>query len=73
VLGAVALVPVPWALGALSGWLLLAWLALPLVPPLVRTVAERSDGPALNAALARTGLLQLSFCLLLSAGILLSD
>ena len=38
-----------------------------------RTVAQRTDGPALNAALARTGLLQLAFCVLLSAGVLLSD
>ena len=30
------------------------------------------DGPSLNGALARTGLLQLVFCLLLGAGILLS-
>jgi 1,4-dihydroxy-2-naphthoate polyprenyltransferase len=73
VLCAFVLAPLPWALGSLSGWLLLPWLALPLVPPLVRTVAERTDGPSLNGALARTGLLQLVFCVLLSAGILLSD
>jgi 1,4-dihydroxy-2-naphthoate octaprenyltransferase len=30
------------------------------------------DGPSLNKALAQTGLLQLSFCVLLSAGLLLS-
>ena len=29
--------------------------ALPLAPPLVRTVATRTDGPALNGALAATG------------------
>ncbi len=45
----VALVP------ALSAWLLLPLAALPLVPPLVRTVATRTDGPALNGALAATG------------------
>ena len=73
VLCAFALAPLPWALGSLSGWLLLSWAALPLVPPLVRAVAQRTDGPALNAALARTGLLQLAFCVLLSAGVLLSD
>jgi 1,4-dihydroxy-2-naphthoate octaprenyltransferase len=72
VLGAFALVPLPWVLGSLSAWLLLALAALPLVPPLVRTVAERSDGPSLNGALARTGLLQLVFCALVSIGILLS-
>jgi 1,4-dihydroxy-2-naphthoate octaprenyltransferase len=66
------LAPLPWLLGSLSAWLLLPWLALPLAVPLVRTVANRTDGPTLNAALARTGMLQLVFCLLLSAGILLS-
>src|SRR5207244_2074939 len=37
VLCAFALAPLPWALGSLSGWLLLSWAALPLVPPLGRT------------------------------------
>jgi 1,4-dihydroxy-2-naphthoate octaprenyltransferase len=72
VLGAFALAPLPWVLGSLSGWLLLSWLALPLAPPLVRTVAQRTDGPSLNGALAKTGLLQLAFCALLSIGVLLS-
>jgi 1,4-dihydroxy-2-naphthoate octaprenyltransferase len=72
VLGAFALAPLPWLLGSLSAWLLLPWAALPLAPTLVRTVAERSDGPSLNAALAKTGLLQLAFCALLSLGVLLS-
>ena len=63
---------IPWPAGSLSPWLLLVALALPLVPPLVRTVRTRTDGPALNGALAGTGMLQLSFCVLLSAGILLS-
>jgi len=47
-------------------------LALPLAVPVVRTVRSRTDGPSLNGALARTGLLQLVFCALLSAGILAS-
>jgi 1,4-dihydroxy-2-naphthoate octaprenyltransferase len=64
--------PLPWVLGSLSAWLLLPWLAIPLAVPLVRTVANHTDGPTLNAALARTGVLQLIFCLLLSGGILLS-
>jgi 1,4-dihydroxy-2-naphthoate octaprenyltransferase len=66
------LAPLPWVLGSLSAWLLLPWLAIPLAVPLVRTVTNHTDGPTLNAALARTGMLQLVFCLLLSAGILLS-
>ena len=64
----------PWLAGSdvLGPWLLLAWLALPLAVPLVRTVRSHTDGPTLNAALARTGMLQLAFCILLSAGILAS-
>jgi 1,4-dihydroxy-2-naphthoate octaprenyltransferase len=66
--------PLPWLLGSddLSAWLLLCWAALPLAVPVVRIVRSRSDGPSLNGALARTGMLQLVFCALLSAGILAS-
>jgi 1,4-dihydroxy-2-naphthoate octaprenyltransferase len=67
--------PVPamvWLAGSLDAWLLLPWLALPLAVPLVRTVRTHDDGPTLNAALARTGMLQLVFCLLLAAGLLAS-
>jgi 1,4-dihydroxy-2-naphthoate octaprenyltransferase len=56
----------------LSPWVLLPWLTLPLAARLARTVREHVDGPTLNAALARTGMLQLLFCVLLSAGILAS-
>jgi len=70
--GAFITAPAPWLLGSMSGWLLLCWLAAPLAIATVRTVRSRSDGPALNAALAATGQLQLAFCLLLSAGILAS-
>jgi 1,4-dihydroxy-2-naphthoate octaprenyltransferase len=55
-----------------EAWLALPLLALPLVPPLQRTVATRTDGPALNGALARTGMLLAAFSLLLSAGLLLA-
>jgi 1,4-dihydroxy-2-naphthoate polyprenyltransferase len=74
VYGAFLTAPLTWLLGArgLSAWLLLCWLALPLGPPLVRTVRNRTDGPALNGALGGTGLLQLAFCVLLSAGLLAS-
>jgi 1,4-dihydroxy-2-naphthoate octaprenyltransferase len=61
-----------WVGGGLSAWPLLSLAALPLVPPLVRTVSTRSDGPALNGALAGTGRLLAIFSLLLSAGVLLS-
>jgi 1,4-dihydroxy-2-naphthoate octaprenyltransferase len=70
--GAFAVAPLPWPLGPLSAWLLAPWLALPLAVRLVRIVRTRADGPSLNGALAGTGLLQLVFCLLLGAGVLLS-
>jgi 1,4-dihydroxy-2-naphthoate polyprenyltransferase len=53
-------------------WILLPWLSAPLAPPLIRTVATRTDGPSLNTALAGTGRLLAVFSLLLSAGLLLS-
>jgi len=66
--------PMPWLFGGdgLDAWLLLPWLAAPLAIPVAKVVRERTDGPALNGALARTGMLQLAFCTLLSAGLLAS-
>ena len=61
-----------WLAGGLSAWVLLALAALPLAPPLIRTVATRTDGPALNGALARTGALLALFSVLLAGGVLLS-
>jgi 1,4-dihydroxy-2-naphthoate polyprenyltransferase len=72
VAGAFLSAPLPWLLGSLSPWLLLSWIAAPLAVPLVRIVRTRTDGPSLNSALARTGRLQLAFCVLLSAGLLAS-
>jgi 1,4-dihydroxy-2-naphthoate polyprenyltransferase len=60
------------AVARLEPVLLLPWLCAPLVPPLVRTVGTRTDGPALNGALAGTGRLLAAFSLLLSAGLLLT-
>jgi len=64
---------VPWALGPLGPSVALPLLALPLAAGVVRTVRNRTDGPSLNACLGRTGLLQLAYCGLLSAGILLGS
>ncbi len=61
-----------WWFDGLTAWLLLPWLTLPLAVPLVRVVRNRADGPSLNGALAQTGILQLAFCMLLAAGLLLS-
>lgn len=62
---------VPWLFGSLGPWVLLILLTLPIAVPLVRTVSTHSDGPTLNEALARTGLLEFAFCVLLSAGVLI--
>ena len=62
--------PLAWPFGSMSAWLLLPWATAPLALSLIRVVRTRVDGPSLNGALARTGLLQLLFCLLFSAGIL---
>jgi 1,4-dihydroxy-2-naphthoate octaprenyltransferase len=72
VFGAFVTAPAPWVAGELSAWLLLPLVLLPAAVVLTRTVREHSDGPTLNLALARTGMLQLGFCVLLSAGLLLS-
>jgi 1,4-dihydroxy-2-naphthoate octaprenyltransferase len=66
------LTPVTWAFGPLTAWLLLPWPTLPAAASIAREVRNRVDGPSLNKALAQTGMLQLSFCVLLSAGLLLS-
>ena len=66
------LAPVTWVFGPMKPWLLLPWLTLPLAAQVVREVRNRTDGPSLNQALAHTGMLQLAFCTLLSAGLLLS-
>jgi 1,4-dihydroxy-2-naphthoate octaprenyltransferase len=62
----------PGLAAALSPWVLLALAAAPLAPPLVRTVASRTDGAALNGALAASGRLLAVFSVLLTAGVLLS-
>jgi len=72
VYGAFVLAPVTWVFGPMRPWVLLPWLTLPLAAEVVRAVRNRTDGPSLNQALANSGLLQLSFCTLLAAGLLLS-
>lgn len=55
----------------LCAWVLAPLVTLPLAARLVGVVRARTDGPSLNGALARTGVLQLAFCVLLAAGVLL--
>ena len=56
----------------ISPLVLLALLTIPLALPLIRTVRERTDGPSLNQALAKTGMLLAVFSVLLSIGLLAS-
>src|SRR5687767_4765578 len=56
------------AIGHGEAWIALPLLTIPLAVPIQRTVEGRTDGPALNGALARTGMLLAAFSLLLSAG-----
>ena len=53
-------------------WVLLPWVTIPIAAQVVRIVRNRTDGASLNGALAQTGMLQLAFCTLLAAGLLLS-
>jgi 1,4-dihydroxy-2-naphthoate octaprenyltransferase len=69
---AFALTPITWLFGPTKPWVLLPWLTLPIAAEVVRAVRNRSDGPSLNQALAQIGILQLAFCTLLAAGLLLS-
>jgi 1,4-dihydroxy-2-naphthoate octaprenyltransferase len=72
VLLAYPLALVTWLAGPLTAWVALPWLSLPLALALIGIVRTKTDGPSLNGALARSGMLQLCFCVLLSAGLLLS-
>jgi 1,4-dihydroxy-2-naphthoate polyprenyltransferase len=72
VLLAYPLALVTWVAGPLTAWVALSWLSLPLAITLIGIVRTEIDGPSLNRALARSGMLQLCFCVLLSAGLLLS-
>src|SRR3954467_7918740 len=70
---AAAFVAVPVTLLATgsSAWGLLMLVATPLVHPPLTAVMTRTDGPALNGALAGTGALLAAFSALLSLGLLL--
>jgi 1,4-dihydroxy-2-naphthoate octaprenyltransferase len=63
---------VTWVFGPLTAWVMLPWLTVPVGAEIVREVRNRVDGPSLNRALAQTGMLQLAFCMLLAAGLLIS-
>jgi 1,4-dihydroxy-2-naphthoate octaprenyltransferase len=72
VLGAFAVLPLALLAGEVSAWPLIGLLALPLAIGPMRTLSNRTDGPALNRALAATGAVLAVYSLLVSAGLLIS-
>jgi 1,4-dihydroxy-2-naphthoate polyprenyltransferase len=73
VLGAFVVLPFALWAGEASALPLIGLLALPLALKPIRIVATRTDGPALNGALAATGALLGVFSLLVTAGLLISS
>jgi 1,4-dihydroxy-2-naphthoate octaprenyltransferase len=73
VLGAFLVLPIALVAGEASPLPLIGLLALPMAIGPMRTLTNRSDGPALNGALAATGALLAVFSLLVSAGLLLGS
>ncbi len=72
-LGSFAMLPIALAIGEASALPLIGLLALPLAIAPMRTMSNRSDGPALNGALAATGAVLALYSLLVSAGLLISS
>jgi 1,4-dihydroxy-2-naphthoate octaprenyltransferase len=73
VLGAYAVLPISLLIADTSLLPLIAFASLPLAIGPLRTLSNRTDGPALNAALAATGALLGAFSLLVSVGLLLAS
>jgi 1,4-dihydroxy-2-naphthoate octaprenyltransferase len=73
VLGAFLILPIALIAGDASALPLIGLLALPLAIGPMRAVTNRTDGPALNAALAGTGALLGAFSLLVAAGLVLAS
>jgi 1,4-dihydroxy-2-naphthoate octaprenyltransferase len=72
VLGAFVVLPIALIAGESSLLPLIGLLALPLAIRPMRVMSERTDGPALNGALAATGALLGLYSLLVTAGLLIS-
>jgi 1,4-dihydroxy-2-naphthoate polyprenyltransferase len=70
---AFAVLPVTLLAADGPAWALLALAAAPLAVGPARNVLTRTDGPALNGALAGTGALLAAFSVLLSAGLLVAQ
>jgi 1,4-dihydroxy-2-naphthoate octaprenyltransferase len=72
VAGAYAVLLVTVAANGGPWWALLGLATAPLAIRPTRAVTTRTDGPALNGALAGTGMLLGAFSLALSAGLLIA-
>ncbi len=72
VLGAYVVLPIALIAGNASQLPLIAFASLPMALKPLRTMSNRTDGPALNAALAGTGALLGAFSLLVSLGLILA-
>jgi len=70
---AFAVLPLTLLLTGGTAWALLGLASAPLVVRPARAVLTRTDGPALNGALAGTGALLGAFSLLLAAGLLIAQ
>jgi 1,4-dihydroxy-2-naphthoate octaprenyltransferase len=73
VLGAYVVLPIALVAGDASLLPLIGLASLPMAIAPLRTMSNRTDGPALNAALAATGALLGAFSLLVSVGLLLAS
>jgi 1,4-dihydroxy-2-naphthoate octaprenyltransferase len=72
VLGAFVVLPIALVAGSASLLPLIGFLSLPMAIKPLRAMSNRTDGPALNAALAGTGALLGVFSLLVSIGLLIA-
>ncbi len=72
VLGAFVVLPLALLAGGGSWLPLIGLLALPMTVKPMRAMTNRTDGPALNGALAGTGALLGVFSLLVAVGLLLA-
>ena len=70
--GAFVVLPLALWAGEASAWPMIGWLAPPLAVKPLRIVSSRTDGPALNGALAATGAVLGVFSLLVTIGLLIA-
>jgi 1,4-dihydroxy-2-naphthoate octaprenyltransferase len=73
VVGAYLVLPIALVGADASLLPLIAFASLPLAVKPMRTIAKRTDGPALNATLAATGALLGAFSLLVATGLLIAS